>query len=384
MYMVSKPHGGNLVNRVVTGRRLNLLKEEITEIPSINIGYDLVTDLENIAHGVYSPLEGFLTQEDYLNVLHEMRLSNDVPWTIPIILDVNPNEIRDVKEGDEASLIYQGQPIAIITVEEIYKWDKVNYCQQVYRTTDIKHPGVEKTLRRKELLIGGKIDLISHFHNPFEKYTLWPIETRVLFQERGWKTIVGFQTRNVPHIGHEYAQKAALTFVDGLFINPLVGWKKAGDFKDEVIIKSYEVLLEHYFPKDSVVFAVLSMEMRYAGPREAVHHAIVRKNFGCTHFIVGRDHAGVGNFYQPYEAWEIFKNFPDLGITPLFIPESFYCKKCNSIVNIKICPHKEEDRIIVSGTKLREMIRRGERPPKEYMREEVSEVILSFNNPFIE
>jgi sulfate adenylyltransferase len=382
--MVSKPHGGNLVNRVVTGRRLNLLKEEVTEIPSINIGYDLVTDLENIAHGVYSPLEGFLTQEDYLNVLHEMRLSNDVPWTIPIILDVNPNEIRDVKEGDEASLIYQGQPIAIITVEEIYKWDKVNCCQQVYRTTDIKHPGVEKILRRKELLIGGKIDLISHFHNPFEKYTLWPIETRVLFQERGWKTIVGFQTRNVPHIGHEYAQKAALTFVDGLFINPLVGWKKAGDFKDEVIIKSYEVLLEHYFPKDSVVFAVLSMEMRYAGPREAVHHAIVRKNFGCTHFIVGRDHAGVGNFYQPYEAWEIFKNFPDLGITPLFIPESFYCKKCNSIVNIKICPHKEEDRIIVSGTKLREMIRRGERPPKEYMREEVSEVILSFNNPFIE
>jgi len=384
MYMVSKPHGGNLVNRVVTGRRLNLLKEEITEIPSINIGYDLVTDLENIAHGVYSPLEGFLTQEDYLNVLHEMRLSNDVPWTIPIILDVNPNEIRDVKEGDEVSLIYQGQPIAIITVEEIYKWDKVNYCQQVYKTTDVKHPGVGKTLRRKELLIGGKMDLISHFHNPFEKYTLWPIETRVLFQERGWKTIVGFQTRNVPHIGHEYAQKAALTFVDGLFINPLVGWKKAGDFKDEVIIKSYEVLLEHYFPKDSVVFAVLSMEMRYAGPREAVHHAIVRKNFGCTHFIVGRDHAGVGNFYQPYEAWEIFKNFPDLGITPLFIPESFYCKKCNSIVNIKICPHKEEDRIIVSGTKLREMIRRGERPPKEYMREEVSEVILSFNNPFIE
>ena len=382
--MVSKPHGGNLVNRVVTGRRLNLLKEEITEIPSINIGYDLVTDLENIAHGVYSPLEGFLTQEDYLNVLHEMRLSNDVPWTIPIILDVNPNEIRDVKEGDEVSLIYQGQPIAIITVEEIYKWDKVNYCQQVYKTTDVKHPGVGKTLRRKELLIGGKMDLISHFHNPFEKYTLWPIETRVLFQERGWKTIVGFQTRNVPHIGHEYAQKAALTFVDGLFINPLVGWKKAGDFKDEVIIKSYEVLLEHYFPKDSVVFAVLSMEMRYAGPREAVHHAIVRKNFGCTHFIVGRDHAGVGNFYQPYEAWEIFKNFPDLGITPLFIPESFYCKKCNSIVNIKICPHKEEDRIIVSGTKLREMIRRGERPPKEYMREEVSEVILSFNNPFIE
>jgi len=382
--MVSKPHGGNLVNRVVTGRRLNLLKEEVTEIHGINIGYDLVTDLENIAHGVYSPLEGFLKQEDYLHVLHEMRLSNDTPWTIPIILDVDSDEIRGVKEGDELSLIYQGRHIAVITVEEIYKWDKVNYYQQVYGTTDIKHPGVEKTLRRKELLIGGRIDLVSHFHNPFEKYTLWPIETRVLFQERGWKTIVGFQTRNVPHIGHEYAQKAALTFVDGLFINPLVGWKKAGDFKDEVIIKSYEILLEHCFPKDSVVFAVLSMEMRYAGPREAIHHAIVRKNLGCTHFIVGRDHAGVGNFYRPYEAWEIFKIFPDLGITPPFIPESFYCKKCNSVVNIKVCPHKEEDRIVVSGTKLREMIKRGERPPKEYMREEVSEVILSFDNPFIE
>ena len=312
-----------------------------------------------------------------------MRLSNDVAWTVPIILDVDPDEIPEIKEGDEITLTYDDKPIAIMKIEEIYGWDKGEYVRSVYKTDDPAHPGVAKTLKKKELLIGGKIDLIDHVHNQFEKYTLWPIETRLLFRERGWKTIVGFQTRNVPHLGHEYVQKAALTFVDGLFINPLVGWKKPGDFKDEVIVKAYETLLEHYYPRDSVVFAVLSMEMRYAGPREAIHHAIVRKNFGCTHFIVGRDHAGVGNFYGPYEAWEIFKEFPDLGITPLFIRESFYCRKCGGMVNAKICPHGDDSRIRISGTQLREMIKRGEKPLKEVMRPEVAEAVLSFEEPFI-
>ena len=382
--MVSKPHGGRLVNRVVSGKRLEALKTEAKELKQLTLTYDLVADLENIAHGVYSPLEGFLTQEDLLNVLHDMRLSNDVAWTIPIILDVEPDEIPDIKEGDEVTLTYDGKPIAIMRIEEIYGWDKREYVKSVYKTDNPAHPGVAKTLKRKELLLGGKIDLIDHVHNKFEKYTLWPIETRLLFRERGWKTIVGFQTRNVPHLGHEYVQKAALTFVDGLFINPLVGWKKPGDFKDEVIVKAYETLLEHYYPRDSVVFAVLAMEMRYAGPREAIHHAIVRKNFGCTHFIVGRDHAGVGDFYGPYEAWEIFKEFPDLGITPLFIRESFYCKKCGGMVNAKICPHGDESRVRISGTQLREMIKKGEKPSEEVMRPEVAEAVLSFENPFIE
>ena len=382
--MVSKPHGGRLVNRVVSGKRLEALKTEAKELKQLTLTYDLVADLENIAHGVYSPLEGFLTQEDLLNVLHDMRLSNDVAWTIPIILDVEPDEIPDIKEGDEVTLTYDGKPIAIMRIEEIYGWDKREYVKSVYKTDNPAHPGVAKTLKRKELLLGGKIDLIDHVHNKFEKYTLWPIETRLLFRERGWKTIVGFQTRNVPHLGHEYVQKAALTFVDGLFINPLVGWKKLGDFKDEVIVKAYETLLEHYYPRDSVVFAVLAMEMRYAGPREAIHHAIVRKNFGCTHFIVGRDHAGVGDFYGPYEAWEIFKEFPDLGITPLFIRESFYCKKCGGMVNAKICPHGDESRVRISGTQLREMIKKGEKPSEEVMRPEVAEAVLSFENPFIE
>lgn len=212
---------------------------------------------------------------------------------------------------------------------------------------------------------------------------MWPKETRVLFEQKGWKRVAAFQTRNVPHLGHEYVQKAALTFTDGLFVNPLVGWKKPGDFRDEVIIKAYEALIEHYYPKDSVAFSVLRMEMRYAGPREAVHHAIVRKNFGATHFIVGRDHAGVGNYYGPYEAWDIFKNFPDLGITPLFVREAFYCKKCGGMVNEKICPHPEEYRIRISGTKLRKMIMEGKRPPEYMMRPEVAEVVLSFEDPFV-
>jgi len=381
--VVSRPHGGKLVDRVVKGPRRDHLLEEAKELKSIELSESLVADLMNIAHGVYSPLEGFLIQEDYISVIHEMRLSNDVPWTIPIILDVNPEEIIDLKEGDDVALKYGGSVVALMRIEEIYGWDKKEYCQLVFKTVSKEHPGVVRTMGRKELLIGGTIDLLNEVPEPFENVRLWPKETRVLFRERGWRTVVGFQTRNVPHLGHEYVQKAALTFVDGLFVNPLVGWKKPGDFKDEVIVKAYEALINHYYPKDSVVFSVLRMEMRYAGPREAIHHAIVRKNFGCTHFIVGRDHAGVGNFYGPYEAWDIFSEFPDLGITPLFIREAFYCRRCGGMVNAKICPHTDEFRVRISGTKLREMIRRKQKPPETMMRPEVAEVVLSFDNPFV-
>jgi len=382
--MVSRPHGGRLVRRVVRGRRREHLLEEAEELPKIEVSESLAADVTNICHGVYSPLEGFLIQEDYMHVLHDMRLSNDVPWTIPIVLDVDPEEVADVKEGDDVAITYQGRILAIMKVEEIYGWDKKEYCQQVFKTTDPAHPGVTKTMKKKELLIGGSVDLLNELPEPFEKYRLWPAETRVLFEAKGWRRVAGFQTRNVPHLGHEYVQKAALTFVDGVFINPLVGWKKPGDFKDEVIVRAYEALISHYFPRDSIVFSVLRMEMRYAGPREAIHHAIVRKNFGCTHFIVGRDHAGVGNFYGPYEAWEIFREFPDLGVTPLFIRESFYCRRCVGMVNAKICPHSDEFRIRISGTKLREMIKSKQKPPEYMMRPEVAEVVLSFDNPFVE
>lgn len=381
--MVSKPHGGKLVNRIVSGKRREALLKEANELPKINLTAELATDLVNIAHGVYSPLEGFLIQEDYIHVLHDMRLSNDVPWAMPIVLDVDSEEIAELKEGDDIALIYKDIPLAVMRIEEIYRWNKKEYVLHVFKTTDLNHPGVAKALKRKELLIGGLVDLLNEPPNPLERYTLWPLETRILFREKGWRSIAGFQTRNVPHLGHEYIQKAALTFVDGLFINPLVGWKKPGDFKDEVIIASYEVLIRNYFPKNAVVFSILRMEMKYAGPREAIHHAIVRKNFGCTHFIIGRDHAGVGNYYGPYEAWDIFREFPDLGIVPLFIREAFYCNKCGGMVNEKICPHDKRFRLEISGTYIRNLIKSKVKPPEYIMRPEVAEVVLSFNNPFV-
>ncbi len=382
--MVSRPHGGRLVNRVVKGKRKEALLEEAKELTKVSVDVGRVSDIHNIAVGAYSPLEGFLLREDFENVLHDMRLTDDTPWTIPIVLDVSEDEISGVKEGDDIALTYDGQVIAVMRVEEIYRWSKRDFARHVFKTEDPAHPGVMKTYKRKELLLGGRIDLLQPLQHSFDRYALTPLETRILFREKGWRTIAAFQTRNVPHLGHEYVQKAALTFTDGLLIHPLVGWKKPGDFKDEVIVAAYEALIKHYYPKDAVVFSVLWMEMRYAGPREAIHHAIVRKNFGCTHFIVGRDHAGVGNYYGPYEAWELFEEFPDLGITPLFIRESFYCKKCGGMVNAKICPHGEEYRVRISGTKLRKMIMNKEKPPESMMRPEVAEVVLSFDNPFVE
>ncbi len=382
--MVSKPHGSKLIDRVVPEPKRTRLLIEARELNRIKLSESLAADVVDIAHGVYSPLEGFLVQDDFIHVLYDMRLSNDIPWTIPIILDVDPEDIAGIKEGDEIALTFKGNIIAVMKIEEIYGWDKEEFCEKVFKTTNPEHPGVIKTMKRKELLIGGTIDLLNDIPEPFEKYRLWPKETRVLFQAKRWRTIVGFQTRNVPHLGHEYIQKAALTFSDGLFINPLVGWKKPGDFKDKVIIKAYEVLIKNYYPKDSIVFSVLRMEMRYGGPREAVHHAIIRKNFGCTHFIVGRDHAGVGNFYGPYEAWELFKEFPDLGIIPLFIREAFYCKKCGGIVNEKICPHEERYRFRISGTSLRRMIKKRKEIPEYIMRPEVAEIVFSFEKPFVE
>ncbi len=382
--MVAKPHGGRLVRRLAGKRERDRLLEEAGEMEKLDLPLYLATDVENIAYGLFSPLEGFLNSEDYNYVLHEMRLSDDTPWTIPIVLDVDEEEASRFSPGDTVVLAHRGQPFAVLDVEEIYSWDKKVHAQLVYKTTDPAHPGVAKTFSAKPLLVGGKILLLRDLENPYSKLTLRPAETRVLFREKGWKTIAGFQTRNVPHLGHEYVQKSALTFMDGLFINPLVGWKKKGDYRDEVIVAAYRALLDHYYPRGSVVFSVTRTPMRYAGPREAVHHAIMRKNYGCTHFIVGRDHAGVGNYYGPYEAQEIFSLFPDLGIQPLFVKEFFYCKKCGGVVNEKICPHPEEYRVRISGTKIRAMIREGKMPPPEMMRPEVAEAVLSFGDPFVE
>jgi len=382
--LIPKPHGGKLVNRVVTGEKRDRLVLEAEELPVLSISYERAVDVVDIAHGVFSPLEGFMVQSDYLSVLHDMRLSNDLPWTIPVVLDVDPDEISGIKEGDYVALKHGETIVAVVRIDEIYGWDKREYAEHIYKTLDLRHPGVAKTMKRKELLVGGLVDLLNEIEYPVKHRVLWPIETRVLFREKKWERIVAFQTRNVPHLGHEYVQKAALTFADGLLIHPLIGWKKPGDYRDEVIFMAYEALIKHYYPRDTVVLAGLLMNMHYAGPREAVHHAIVRKNFGCTHIIIGRDHAGVGNYYAPYEAWTIFNEFPDLGITPLFIREAFYCKKCGGMVNEKVCPHGEEHRIRISGTAIRDMLRRGKTPPEYVMRPEVARAVIEAGNPFIE
>ncbi|HDN74111.1 sulfate adenylyltransferase [Archaeoglobales archaeon] len=379
--MVSKPHGGKLVRKLMASRTRERVLEEINEFPRIEISERVAIDLENIAHGVYSPLSGFLCSDELENVLEYMRLPNDIPWTIPIILDVADRGEFD--EGDAIVLYHHGQALARMYIDEIYGFDKSYLAEKVFGTKNVEHPGVAKVYRMENLLIGGEIELISEIPNKFERYTLRPIETRVLFRERKWESVVAFQTRNVPHLGHEYIQKSALMFVDGLFVNPVVGRKKSGDYKDEVILQAYEKLFEHYFPKNAAVLAIVRYEMRYAGPREAVHHAIMRKNFGCTHFIVGRDHAGVGNYYKPYDAQEIFNEFPDLGITPMFFWEFFYCRRCQAIVNERICPHSDKYRERFSGTKIREMLRRGEKPPEYFLRPEVYQVVKNFRDPFV-
>ena len=383
--MVSRVHGGKLVNQVATSNRLEALLKEVNELPMVELSYESAVDVESIAHGVYSPLEGFMNNEAYRSVLDEMRLPNDLPWTIPIVLDVSRETVKDVKAGDTIALSAPGNvPLAVMHVEDIYGFDKQEYSEKVFRTTDPKHPGVARVHQLKDLLIGGQIEMFKDVENPFEHYTLSPAETRVLFKEKGWRTIVGFQTRNAPHIGHEYIQKSALAFIDGVFVNPVVGRKKQGDFKDEVIVEAYKSLIDNYYQKDTAVMSILRYEMKYAGPREAILHAIIRKNFGCTHFAVGRDHAGVGNYYGPYDAQEIFKEFPDLGVTPVFFREFFYCKRCVAIVNERICPHTGQDRVGFSGTKMRDMIVQGLRPPSEIMRPEVADAILKFKNPFVE
>ncbi len=374
---MSKPHGGKLINRYIKKDQIQL-----AEIPEFEINTNLSEDILNIAKGVFSPLEGFLCYNDLENVINEKRLENDTPWTIPILLDFNG---ENVKEGDTVLLSNKENGVkALLDIEEIYTYDKKTLAETIYSTTDEEHPGVANVSKMRPKLVGGKVTLLDSKTREFDNYNLSPRETRILFKEKGWKEIVAFQTRNPPHIGHEYVQKTALTFVDGIFINPIIGKKKTGDFRDDVILSSYETLMKHYYLKDRAVMSILRTSMKYAGPREAIHHAIMRKNFGCTHFIVGRDHAGVGNYYGPYDAHEIFSEFPDLGIIPVFFRSFSRCTKCGSVVNDKICPHDQKYHINFSGKKIREILRDGKVPPEDMMRKEVAETILKFDKPFIE
>ncbi len=379
------PHGGRLTERVLWGDRRKEALDRVKTLPVLKIPAESVSDVENIATGVFSPLEGFMGKADFRNVLNEMRLQNDLPWTIPIVLDAGREEAARFQEGKDIVLQNEsGRPVAILHLEEKYEFDCDELAEKVFLTMDRAHPGVAKVAGMKEVLLAGAIDVLEISPTPFDRYKLAPKETRILFREKGWKTVVAFQTRNTPHIGHEYVQKTAMTFTDGIFVNPVIGRKKKGDFKDEVILASYDELIKHYYLKERAVMAILQMEMRYAGPREAIHHAIVRKNFGCTHIIIGRDHAGVGSYYHPYAAQDIFEEFPDLGIVPLFFRAFYYCRKCQSVVNEKICPHPPSEQIQFSGTKIRDLLVNGQVPPPELMRPEVAKIIMQFENPFIE
>jgi sulfate adenylyltransferase len=339
-----------------------------------------ISDVELLGIGAVAPLTGFLTHADYERVVADMRLTNGQVWSIPLTLPVDREFASSIKEGQRVALTEpDGHILAIMTVQEKFTYDRRREAREVFRTEEDKHPGVARLYQQGDVLLGGPVEVIDLPHNrPFMEHRLTPAETRQSFAGKGWKTVVGFQTRNPVHRSHEYLQKVALEMVDGLLLHPLVGETQAEDIPADVRMASYKVLLDNYYPQDRILLSVFPAAMRYAGPREAIFHALCRKNYGCTHFIVGRDHAGVGNYYGTYDAQRIFDNFTydELGIMPLMFEHTFYCRKCESIVSSKTCPHDKSNHLVFSGTEVRRRLRAGEPLPHEFTRPEVGQVLI--------
>lgn len=370
--MTILPHGGSLVNRFDAHTDCRSIKVHI-ELDAVSL-----SDLECLAIGAFSPLDSFMDNADYLSVLHNMRLRNGLPWSLPITLPVSDDKAQELQTNNEAALYFKGSLYGKIEITDIYKADHDLESQLVYQTVDQAHPGVKKLKERGKWYVGGRITLIRFPERTVgSHYYLNPEITRKLFLAKGWEKIVGFQTRNPIHRAHEFIQKTALESVDGLFLHPLVGETKQDDIPAAIRMKSYEILLDQYYPKERVILGAFPGSMRYAGPREAIFHALVRKNYGCSHIIIGRDHAGVGNYYDPYDAHKIFKKFgqDEIGIIPLFFENSFYCTKCDSMATVKTCPHDEQSRLILSGTKVREKLLKNEPIPRNFSRPEVLSVL---------
>jgi len=373
------PHGGELVLNMAGESERAELRERARSLPQVLVGSRQLADLEMLAIGAYSPLGGFMKRADYLGVVNDMHLANGLPWTVPITISTTSEQATALKEGSQVALVNEyGTLQAVMTVEEKYGYDKQHEASKVYRTTEEAHPGVKAMYQQGDILLGGPIRVVALQNQAFAQYRYTPTQSRQLFVERDWKRVVGFQTRNPVHRAHEYIQKCALETVDGLYLHPLVGDTKGDDIPADVRMRCYEVLLANYYPSDRVILGVLPAAMRYAGPREAIFHSLMRKNYGCSHFIVGRDHAGVGNYYGTYDAQHIFAEFDpaQLGITPMFFDHTFFCRTCDSMASSKTCPHGTDQHVTLSGTRVRQMLQAGEIPPREFSRPEVAKVLI--------
>src|ERR1044072_7222658 len=373
-------HGGRLINRELTGVERETLLERVPAMPRLTLKAREISDLEMIANGAFSPLEGFMCEDDYIAVRGNKHLASGLPWTIPVTLSATDDLAATLKEGQDGALFAADDHLlGVLHLEQKYRYDKQREAERVYLTTETAHPGVAALYEQGDWLLGGKISLLNRPRNPqFPAYRFDPQQTREAFKKKGWQRVVAFQTRNPIHRAHEYIIKCALETADGLLLHPLVGATKSDDIPAGVLMHGYEAMLEHYFPRPRAMLAVNPAPMRYAGPREAVFHAIIRKNYGCTHFIVGRDHAGVGSYYGTYDAHYIFNEFDAeaLTITPLFFDHSFYCRRCDAMASNKTCPHDSSEHVTLSGTKVRQMLASGEMPPREFSRPEVASILI--------
>lgn len=378
-----KPHGGKLKPLLLKGSELAAAKEKAASLPQVKMTSKESSDLIMMAMGAFSPLDGFMKKADYQGVVENMEMADGTLWPIPVTLAVDSDEAADLEEGQEVALVDDENEgvMGIMKIEEKFSYDKDNEAQKVFGTTETEHPGVERIQSQGNFYIGGAVQALSEgwYPDEFPEFAR-PAETRAIFEERGWSTVTAFQTRNPLHRSHEYLIKIAMEVSDGVFVHPIVGALKPGDIPADIRMKCYRALLDNYLPQENTVLKVYPMEMRYGGPKEAILHGIIRQNFGCSHMIIGRDHAGVGDYYGDFDAHDIFDKLKPgaLELKPLKLDWSFWCYKCGEMASMKTCPHGKDDRCLISGTQLREMLGNGEEPPKEYSRPETIEILMDY------